>query len=69
MGDNVWVIFRLASGEEMRINGSVEEMNLKEGDRVSISYQEEQFWWNHEEVREESLCVRMDVLQSVKILP
>jgi hypothetical protein len=67
-GDFCWVTFRLANGDEMRLQGTVEEMALKEGARVSISYQEEQFWWNLE-VREESMCVRVEVLQSVKILP
>ena len=67
-GDFCWSTFRLASGKELRLQGTVEEVAPKEGARVSISYRKVQFWENNIDDRSESMCVRVEVLQSIEVI-
>jgi uncharacterized protein YgiM (DUF1202 family) len=60
-GDYCYATFRLADGNEITLTGDVDD--LKEGAKVSATYQNEQ-WWDAF-----NGCFQANVLQSVKVLP
>ena len=67
-GDFCYATFRLADGEEITLVRDYDEIGLKEGTKVSITYQEEQ-WWNAATDGAGGWCWQADMLQSVEILP
>jgi hypothetical protein len=58
--------FRLANGEKISLGGEV--YTLKEGTKVSITYQKRQMWVDYDYIGQGQWCNQSDVLESFTVL-
>ena len=65
-GEGCTADFRLANGKTISLDGQIDENELKEGTKVSITYQKEQGWLDLDFIGQGQSCQQSDNLESWK---